>query len=79
MSSIEAARFVALSDDFNQRPFALWDSPERIITNAWNLYREWGIDQTSLPGTLGTMNLLRHQATLAFDLNKASPRVMRHF
>ena len=79
MSSIEAARYIALSDDFNQRPFAHWDSPERIITNAWNLYREWGIDQTSLPSTLGTMNLLRHQATLAFDLNKASPRVMRHF
>ncbi|MDF1763442.1 MAG: hypothetical protein P1U57_08545, partial [Oleibacter sp.] len=74
----EAAYSIALSDDFQKREFAQWDSPERIVTNAWNIYREWGIEQDSLPGNLGSMNLFRHQAKLAFELPFASPSVMRY-
>lgn len=78
MSSYDAACEVAASKSFRQQPFARWDSPERIVTNARNLYREWGIDEPSLPGTLQTMNLFRQQACLAFSMTEASPTVMRH-
>lgn len=76
LSSTEAARSVLLSREFQARPFARWDSPERLVTSAWNLYREWGIEQATPPGALGPMNLMRMQASVAQQLPTATPVVM---
>ncbi len=76
ISSFEAACLTAHSDDFRRRPFAHWDSPERIVTNARSLYREWQIDEPALPGKLQAMNLFRQQAILAMQLTTASPAGM---
>ena len=77
MPPYEAAREVALSAAFQSSPFAQWDSPERIVTNAYTLYRHWGAKLKSLPGKLGVMELMRQQAELAFSLPAARPAVMR--
>jgi len=78
MSPLEAAREVVFSAAFRTGAFASWDSPERIVTNAYSLYRHWGAGVGTL-GPLGKMNLMRQQAGLAFDLPDATPRAMRHF
>jgi len=78
MSSYEAACSVVSDRIFKESVFSRWDSPERIVTNARNIYREWGIQEPSLPGTLQSLNLFRQQAMLAFQLADASPYVMRH-
>ena len=78
MSSVEAATTVAHSQAFRDKPFSSWDSPERIVTNARNLYREWHIKEPTLPGALQSMNLFRQQSQLAFELSDASPAGMRH-
>ncbi len=76
MAALEAARSVIVSADFRSRPFACWDSPERLVTSAHTLYRAWGGAPRSPPGRLGILELMRRQASLAFDLPEASPRVM---
>ena len=78
MTPIEAAKDVVFSAAFRASPFAAWDSPERIVTNAYGLYREWGAKLRTLPGKLGVMDLLRHQAALAFALPDAAPRIMHN-
>lgn len=78
MPAAQAARTVLWSTAFAQAPWASWDSPERLLTNAMTLYRHWGQPASMLPGKLGVMNLMRQQARLAFDLPNATPRVMRH-
>lgn len=77
MTPYEAARDVVMSHSFQQSPFAGWDSPERIVTNAFNLYRQWGAKLPSLPGNLGILNIMKQQAKLAFELPNATPRIMR--
>lgn len=79
MAPAEAARDLALSREFAASGFAGWDSPERIVTNAFTLYRGWGARLPSLPGVLGPLNILRQQAALAFELAGATPRIMRQF
>lgn len=76
MHSTEAARSVLLSAEFQAQPFARWDSPERLVTSAWNLYREWGLEQVAPPGPLGPLNLMRMQAGVAQQLPGATPGVM---
>jgi cyclase len=78
MSPLEAARDVVFSPGFRTRAFAGWDSPERIVSNAHTLYRQWGANASPL-GKLQLMNLMRQQAGLAFALPEATPRVMRRF
>lgn len=73
----EAAREVVFSPSFQQAAWAKWDSPERLVTSAHTLYRHWGEPASNLPGKLGTMNLMRQQAMLAFELPQATPLVMR--
>lgn len=79
MSAPDAARAILLSPAFSNSPFARWNSPERLVTNAYTLYRHWGSQQTHLPGNLGTMEILREQAKLAFELPNATPPCMHHF
>ena len=73
----KAARDVAGDAAFRDSIFARWDSPERIMTNAYTLYRQWGARMPYRPGNLGPMDLMRLQAGLAFDLPNAEPMVMR--
>jgi hypothetical protein len=77
MTPYEAARDIVLSAAFKNTPFASWDSPERLVTNAYTLYRQWGASLPSLPGKLGVLNLMRQQANLAFQLPDATPKIMR--
>jgi cyclase len=58
-----AAREVLRSRDFQQRPWARWDCPERLVTNAFTLYRHWGTTTPLL--RLGPVNVLWHQAQVA--------------
>jgi cyclase len=78
MSPLEAAREVVFSPAFRASAFAGWDSPERIVTNAYSLYRHWGAGVSPRPSPLGKVNLMRQQAGLAFDLPDAAPWTMRH-
>ena len=73
----QAAAFdIALGDDFARQPFAHWNSPERMMTNAHNLYRQWQERRGHL-GPLQLVNLMRKQALLAHQLPDAQPQVMR--
>lgn len=76
LSPLEAARSVAHGADFRARPFARWDSPERLVTSAHTLYRAWSGAPPRRPGTAGMLALMRRQAALAFELPEAAPRVM---
>ncbi|MES1949196.1 beta-lactamase [Salinisphaera sp. S4-8] len=75
-SPLEAAQAVAASDTFKRQPFAGWDSPERIVTNAFTLYRDWGVALRDLPEPLGRLNILRRQADLARAMPGACPACM---
>lgn len=76
LSAQQAARQIALSADFARQPFARWDSPERIMTNAHTLYGHWqGKPRPFSPPQI--VNLLRKQALLANELPDAPPAVMR--
>ena len=72
----DAARELLLSSRFSSTPFARWGSPERAISSAFTLYRHWGAPPSVLPGKLGILNVLRHQAGLAMDMPEASPAIM---
>lgn len=65
MTPLEAARDVLLGPMFQASIFARWSAPERIVTNAFTLYRHWGARLGNLPGPLGVMDVLRQQAQLA--------------
>jgi cyclase len=69
---------VVFSPAFRVSAFAGWDSPERIVTNAYSLYCHWGASVSPRLSPLGKVNLMRQQAGLAFDLPDAAPWTMRH-
>ena len=71
-----AARDIALSDDFRQQPFAAWDSPERLMTSAHTMYRNWQ-GRTGHPKPPELISILRKQALLAHELPQSKPSVMR--
>ncbi len=79
MTPTEAAREVIFSNAFRDSAFAHWDSPERILTNAYTLYRSWGVNVGNLPGKLAIMDILRQQAMLAAELPLAKPKIMHRF
>jgi cyclase len=76
MPAQKAAFDITLGEDFARQPFANWNSPERMMTNTHNLYRQWQDGQEHM-GPLQMVNLLRKQALLAHQLPDAQPRVMR--
>lgn len=61
---------------FKASPFAAWGSQERAVSSAFTLYRHWGAPVPSLPGKLGILNILRHQAVAAMAMPGASPAIM---
>ncbi len=80
LKPFEAARDVLFSRVFMESKFAFWDSPERMVTNAYTLYRQWGARMANLPGPLSVMDILRQQAEVAFLMPFATPaRLHRRF
>lgn len=77
MSLLEAAREVVFSPPSRMSAFAGWDSPERIVTNAYSLYRHWAPERAPGRAPFGKMNLMRQQAGRAFELPGATPRALR--
>ncbi|HZS93364.1 MAG TPA: MBL fold metallo-hydrolase [Chloroflexota bacterium] len=76
MKAGEAARDIALSSDFARRPFAQWNSPERIVVSTHTEYRHLDGKGIHL-GSLAMLNLMRQQALLAFEFPEAQPASMR--
>lgn len=76
MSAKEAAFDIVQSDEFQQRPFAHWNSPERMMVNVHTMYRHLNgrTDHPKIPELLKT---LRQQAILAHALPNAQPTIMR--
>jgi len=72
----EAATRVACSTDFRRQPWANWDSPERLMTNAFTLYQHWGAPPSDLQEPLAALDILRRQALLAHAMPDATPSVM---
>lgn len=79
MTPLEAAQSLLFSKVFQETEFARWDSPERMVTNAYFFYRHWGANLSNLPEPLGTLALLRNQAAVAFTLPEATPKCMHGF
>jgi glyoxylase-like metal-dependent hydrolase (beta-lactamase superfamily II) len=71
-----AVHELLLSSRFKDTPFAKWDSPERAISSAFTLYRHWGFELPALPGKLGILNVMRHQAGMAMCMPHATPSAM---
>ena len=76
LSPDEAAREIALSEDFATSPYAAWDSPERLLVNVHTLYRQYA-GRTGHLGKLAILNVMRKQALLAQLLPDATPTFMR--
>jgi glyoxylase-like metal-dependent hydrolase (beta-lactamase superfamily II) len=72
MTPLEAARSLLFSAAFQESKFAGWDSPERMVTNAYTLCRQWG----ALPGLLSQRAVMYREAAVAFELGEATPRCM---
>lgn len=63
-----AACEILLSDDFQNRPFAHWNCPERLVTNAFTLYRHWSKRKSALPAKVEALNILRNQGRVAEEI-----------
>ncbi len=64
----EAAAAILHSTAFLGSPYARWSAPERLVTNAYTLYRHWGAPADSPPDPLATLDLMRRQARVAEGL-----------
>ena len=69
----QAAMDLVTGAAFQQLQYVHWDSPERMVTNAFTMYRDWDTSFKPLPGKLGQMDLLRRQARLAYTLLQPKP------
>jgi cyclase len=76
VSPRDAAREIALSEDFSRKGYMTWDSPERIMTNVHVMYRhlEKGSGRLNTPQKLNTLG---KQALLAYEMPDAPPAMMR--
>jgi glyoxylase-like metal-dependent hydrolase (beta-lactamase superfamily II) len=76
LSAPQAARTIALSTDFNQQPFARWNSPERIMVSTHTIYRTLQ-GRKDTPKVPELMRIMMLQADLAQSLPAAQPACMR--
>jgi cyclase len=72
----DAAYEIVLSDDFQEQPFAGWNSPERNMVNVHTLYRHLA-GRTDHPRVPEFLSIMRQQALLAHQLPDAEPAMMR--
>jgi cyclase len=71
-----AAHEILLSPEFARQPFASWDSPERMIINAYAQYRHYA-GRTGHFGLLELVEVMLREALLAHRLPDGRPRVLR--
>ena len=76
MSFEKAAYDIVLGEEFSKQPFSDWNSPERMMTNMYTLYRHFK-GHTDSPSIPALLNVMRKQAMLAHRLPGAEPAVMR--
>jgi len=76
MSAKEAAYDIVRGADFRCRPFAQWNSPERLIVSVYTLYRNWR-GRTGHLKPMETLDMMIKQAMLAQELPDAQPASMR--
>jgi len=76
MSPGKAAYDIVLSEEFSKQPFSGWNSPERMMSNMYTLYRHFK-GRTGSPGVPALLNIMRKQAMLAHRLPEAEPSIMR--
>lgn len=76
MSPAKAAHEIVASPAFASYDFSSWDSPERMMTNVYVLYRQFK-GKTGPISVPAKVNLMRKQALLAHKLPHARPAVMR--
>ncbi len=72
----KAAYDIIFDPDFASQPFANWDSPERIMTNAHVLYRHFRRKKGQM-NPMQILRILHKQAILAHAIPKGRPRQMR--
>ena len=81
MSAQEAAYDIARSPAFTNKPFARWDSPERMLVSIYTLYR-WLQGRTAHPKTFERVRILAQAAAFAGTFPAATPvslhRMSRH-
>ena len=65
-----------LSGEFSKQPFSGWNSPERMMSNLYTLYRHFK-GRTNSPTVPALLNIMRRQAMLAHRLPEAEPAIMR--
>ena len=76
MNEKDTATKIALSQNFAQQPFSSWNSPERIMTNTYTIFRHLK-KKTKQPGIPKLISMLSKQAILAHKLPNAQPLSMR--
>lgn len=76
LSEVDAASKIVLNPDYQKQVFGNWNSPERIMTNTYTLYRQWQ-GRKDHPSVPELVNILRKQAILAHQLPDAQPAIMR--
>ena len=64
----EAAREILLGSGFRGEPFARWNCPERLVTNAFTMYRHWSERKSLLPAQAAALNILRKQGRVAAEI-----------
>jgi glyoxylase-like metal-dependent hydrolase (beta-lactamase superfamily II) len=72
MTAEKAAYDIARSPAFTRSLFARWDSPERMLTGTYTLYR-WFQGRTDQPKQLERLRILAQQAEFAFTFPTATP------
>lgn len=77
LSACNAAYDIVFNRDFRSKPFADWNSPERIMTNCHIMYRHLK-GKTDHPSTGSILRMLRKQAKLAQKMDWAQPAIMRN-
>lgn len=78
LTAAEAARSIALSDEFRDSPFSSWDSPERLMTSAHTIYRHFDGKGDSFFSTPQMVGIMAKQAILAHDMPWATPSRMHN-
>jgi glyoxylase-like metal-dependent hydrolase (beta-lactamase superfamily II) len=75
-SAKDAAFMIALGDEFSRRGYSRWDTPERVMTNVYIIYRHLQ-NRTGHLKAAEKLNILRKQALLAYEMPDSTPAMMR--
>jgi cyclase len=76
ISAEDAAYEIALGEEFSSRGYSRWDTPERVMTNVYIIYRHLQ-NRTGHLKAAEKLNILSKQALLAHEMPDATPATMR--